>query len=289
MMIPNLTEHVKRTEREVFNGDDWAVTSSGVAVPSTYVPPARMTAVDLFSGAGGFSLGLMQAGVNVLAGVEHAPDAAVTYLANIGANPMKIHPITDADGERLEAYMNKHIAKKDKKTGLYKMSFMAGDNWPAIAKSLPAGVNPIPHFFFGDIRKLSGKKMLEAMGLKPGDINMVVGGPPCQGFSSAGKRNVMDPRNSLVFDFARIVLELQPDYIVMENVPEIVSMITPEGVPVIDAFCRMLESGNYGDYDMLKKSLTYGIDTRAAVRNGGKSSNKKEAATELVQRQMELF
>lgn len=50
------------------------------------------------------------------------------------------------------------------------------------------------------------------------DIDVVFGGPPCQGFSLMGKRDISDDRNSLVFNFLRLVLDLQPKYFVMENV-----------------------------------------------------------------------
>ncbi|MEO1466650.1 MAG: DNA cytosine methyltransferase [Cyanobacteria bacterium J06633_1] len=50
------------------------------------------------------------------------------------------------------------------------------------------------------------------------DIDVVFGGPPCQGFSLMGKRDVSDDRNSLVFNFLRLVLDLKPKYFVMENV-----------------------------------------------------------------------
>ena len=50
------------------------------------------------------------------------------------------------------------------------------------------------------------------------DIDVVFGGPPCQGFSTMGKRHLDDPRNSLVFDFMRLVVELNPKIFVMENV-----------------------------------------------------------------------
>ncbi|MBD2387567.1 DNA cytosine methyltransferase [Cylindrospermum sp. FACHB-282] len=50
------------------------------------------------------------------------------------------------------------------------------------------------------------------------DIDVVFGGPPCQGFSLIGKRSFDDPRNSLVFHFIRLVLELQPKTFVLENV-----------------------------------------------------------------------
>ncbi|MBD1936955.1 DNA cytosine methyltransferase [Microcoleus sp. FACHB-68] len=50
------------------------------------------------------------------------------------------------------------------------------------------------------------------------EIDVVFGGPPCQGFSLIGKRALDDPRNSLVFHFLRLVLDLKPKYFVMENV-----------------------------------------------------------------------
>jgi DNA (cytosine-5)-methyltransferase 1 len=50
------------------------------------------------------------------------------------------------------------------------------------------------------------------------DIDVVVGGAPCQGFSLIGKRALDDPRNNLIFHFLRIVQELQPKYFVLENV-----------------------------------------------------------------------
>ncbi len=56
-----------------------------------------------------------------------------------------------------------------------------------------------------------------------GEIDVVFGGPPCQGFSTIGKRDVEDIRNSLVFHFARVVEILNPRYFVMENVPGIAS------------------------------------------------------------------
>ena len=97
--------------------------------------------------------------------------------------------------------------------------------------------------------------MLEALGLPVGELDLVVGGPPCQGFSRAGKRNVMDERNSLLWEFARFIVELRPKAMAMENVPGIVDMMTPEGVPVLDKFCRILEDGGFGAYESFLRAL----------------------------------
>jgi DNA (cytosine-5)-methyltransferase 1 len=68
------------------------------------------------------------------------------------------------------------------------------------------------------IRELSTIGGLRSRSLRERDIDVVFGGPPCQGFSLIGKRNLEDSRNSLVFHFLRLVLELQPKFFVMENV-----------------------------------------------------------------------
>ena len=66
--------------------------------------------------------------------------------------------------------------------------------------------------------ELDGDKIREVMQFK-GDLDLVFGGPPCQGFSNMGLRDVRDPRNSLVDHYVRLVLELRPKAFVMENVP----------------------------------------------------------------------
>ena len=68
------------------------------------------------------------------------------------------------------------------------------------------------------IMDLSGENVLAAAGLKPGEISVVFGGPPCQGFSLIGHRVLDDPRNSLVREFLRMVVEVDSPYFVFENV-----------------------------------------------------------------------
>ena len=70
-----------------------------------------------------------------------------------------------------------------------------------------------------DLSKTTGAELLDRTELKPGDIDVVIGGPPCQGFSMIGSRRIDDPRNRLIFDFLRLCSELRVRYFVMENVP----------------------------------------------------------------------
>lgn len=70
--------------------------------------------------------------------------------------------------------------------------------------------------FCGDVRDLSSKKIRELT--KGAEIDFVVGGPPCQGFSTVGKGESDDPRNFLFLEFVRIVREVKPKGILIENV-----------------------------------------------------------------------
>ncbi|WP_066423449.1 DNA cytosine methyltransferase [Anabaena sp. 4-3] len=68
------------------------------------------------------------------------------------------------------------------------------------------------------IEKITGQEIRNNSLIGEKEIDVVFGGPPCQGFSLIGKRFFEDPRNSLVFHYIRVVLELQPKYFVFENV-----------------------------------------------------------------------
>ena len=72
----------------------------------------------------------------------------------------------------------------------------------------------LPH----SITELSGQYIRNLSSIKEQKIDLICGGAPCQGYSLMGKRTLDDPRNHLVKDFLRIVLELQPSYFVFENV-----------------------------------------------------------------------
>ena len=76
----------------------------------------------------------------------------------------------------------------------------------------------------GDIREIKPETLLELTGLRVGEPFMICGGPPCQPFSTAGKRlGINDPRGSLFMDFIRMIDYIRPRFFVMENVKGIVS------------------------------------------------------------------
>jgi DNA (cytosine-5)-methyltransferase 1 len=155
-----------------------------------------VTFADLFSGAGGFSVGARQAGLEKIFSVEIDADASETIRSNF---PKSIHFETPIE-------------------------LLAGDDIDA---------------------EVGGSS-----------VNIVFGGPPCQGFSVAGLRDPDDPRNKLFHDYVRIVEHLQPDFVVMENVPgiltmekgkvrrEIVNKFADVGYPGMSV--RILEAATFG-------------------------------------------
>ena len=65
------------------------------------------------------------------------------------------------------------------------------------------------------------QKLLEEAGLSFGQLDLLIGGPPCQGFSSIGNRDIKDPRNKLFWHFFRLAKETKPKIFIAENVPGI--------------------------------------------------------------------
>lgn len=77
---------------------------------------------------------------------------------------------------------------------------------------------PDTPIYHGDISKLSVEKCLELASVEPGELDILDGSPPCQGFSTAGKRDFGDDRNQLFREFVRLLRGLRPKVFVMENV-----------------------------------------------------------------------
>jgi DNA (cytosine-5)-methyltransferase 1 len=84
-------------------------------------------------------------------------------------------------------------------------------------KTFKANFPGIP-VYHGDISKLGLEECLELSGVKPGELDVLDGSPPCQGFSTSGKRKMSDPRNSLFMEFCRLLKGLKPKVFVVENV-----------------------------------------------------------------------
>lgn len=83
--------------------------------------------------------------------------------------------------------------------------------------------HPEVHTWRRNIRYLTPRRVMSALSLKVGQLDLLAGCPPCQGFSTMrtlnGSRTVTDPRNELLFEFLRFIKALRPRTIMMENVP----------------------------------------------------------------------
>lgn len=103
---------------------------------------------------------------------------------------------------------------------------------PSCCKTLRANLPVYTRVLEADIREVSGEQLLKDLGLERGEVDMIYGGPPCQSFSLAGKREGLnDPRGMLVGEFIRLVHEVLPKAFVMENVK---GMVNWEGGKVLD-------------------------------------------------------
>ncbi|MHC5722844.1 MAG: DNA cytosine methyltransferase [Nostoc sp.] len=114
---------------------------------------------------------------------------------------------------------------------------------------------PQCHHFSGNIEQFDSHNWLQQIGLP--EVNLVIGGPPCQGFSVAGKRDHKDPRNRLFYEFVRVVSEIRPWYVVMENVPGI---LTIQNGDVKKAIIEAFESIGYPNISVaILESAAYGV------------------------------
>ncbi|MGJ5673328.1 MAG: DNA cytosine methyltransferase [Nostochopsis sp.] len=116
---------------------------------------------------------------------------------------------------------------------------------------------PFWSIFCKSLVDITGEEIRKNSSIGDREIDVVFGGPPCQGFSLIGKRFIDDPRNSLVFHFIRLVLDLQPKYFVFENVKgmtigkhkEFISKIIREfeiSKYKINQHYQVLNAANYG-------------------------------------------
>ncbi len=159
-----------------------------------------LVAADLFSGAGGLSLGFQQAGYHVAFANDISADYAHTYQRN--------HPGTE--------------------------------------------------FFQESVEHLSASRIFKATGMRKGDIDVLIGGPPCQGFSiNAPRRSQEDARNQLFQHYGRLVLEgLRPKVVVMENVPGMLSLDSGE---FVKAIYNLFQGAGYRMQHMVLCAAHYGI------------------------------
>ncbi len=120
-----------------------------------------------------------------------------------------------------------------------------------------AANHPLTQVDSRDIRQVDARKVRSVLGLKRGELDLVAGGPPCQGFSiNAPKRSMEDSRNHLFREYLRFVAEFQPRAVMIENVPGMVSF---EGGATLDAILESLKRLGYDADVRILYAPHYGI------------------------------
>lgn len=115
---------------------------------------------------------------------------------------------------------------------------------------------PDTKIYHGDIHDLSVEKVLEITGLNPGELDIFDGSPPCQGFSTAGKRDFCDPRNQLYNEYIRLLRGLQPKVFVMENVS---GMVKGKMKLIFADILKELKASGYQVSARLMNSMYYNV------------------------------
>ena len=131
----------------------------------------------------------------------------------------------------------------------------ANDIWQPAADTYVANHKKVK-YIVEDISKINGDILLVNTGYKKNDIDVIIGGPPCQGFSTLGKRFIDDPRNKLFKEYVRIVREIKPKIFVMENVSGILSM---EKGRVLENIIKSFKSIGYKIEYKLLNAAEYGV------------------------------
>lgn len=131
----------------------------------------------------------------------------------------------------------------------------ANDIWQPAAKTYMAN-HPNTRYIVEDIANITGDDLLKKTGYQKKDIDIIIGGPPCQGFSTLGKRFIDDPRNKLFKEYVRIVNDIRPKFFVMENVSGILSM---EGGKVLKSILKSFNEIGYKLEYRLLNAAEYGV------------------------------
>src|SRR5208283_299001 len=109
-----------------------------------------------------------------------------------------------------------------------------------------------------DIAQISPLLVLKQLGIKRGELDIVIGGPPCQGFSASNKktRNLQNPNNHMVYKFVDFVSQTKPKWVVMENVS---GMNTFEEGRVRDSLLKLFEEWGYTVDYLILNAADFGV------------------------------
>lgn len=136
---------------------------------------------------------------------------------------------------------------------------------------------PYGRTFCADVSKITGAEIRENSDIGDREIHLVAGGPPCQGISMIGRRAIDDPRNALLKEFVRVVLELKPRYFLMENVAglmvgnhrqlldEVVELFEDSDEYTVVTPVKVLQAADYGTPQSRRRMILLGARKDVAL------------------------
>lgn len=231
--------------------------------------------VELFSGCGGMSLGLESAGFTRLLANEISPMAAETFAYNLveGArsggcpDPQEVGSWNKYFSFLTDSPFKPGVAKDEKSYRNWKNHRSPGLNPEGKAKNiLIEGASP--NLLVGNAENLASilERLKEhgspRLWKEFHNIEILAGGPPCQSFSLAGKRQKDHPRNSLFWAFVRIAEVFRPKVILFENVVGITKSFRDEGGEEFHPWfevCRAFRSAGYIPIPSLVNAAYFGV------------------------------
>jgi len=193
--------------------------------PEILWPEMDLTFADFFCGAGGFSLGLINAGLKCISAMDIAPDALWTYWYNLCYKGWS-HFYADPENPEIKRMKKSNMWNNGETSNAF---FPNGipDNWlsPAIKEPMPC-----LNLFMYSIMDIEPEEWMQMCKVRPGDIRIFVGGPPCQGFSTSNsQRSILDARNQLPIRFIYYCKICKPEIVLIENVPGILTLGKKKG------------------------------------------------------------
>ncbi len=117
----------------------------------------------------------------------------------------------------------------------------ANDILPNMAKAYSIN-HPTVKVYVEDIKKFNAKKIENDLHIKASEIDIIIGGPPCQAYSTVGKRLIDDPRGKLFQEYYRVLKEFNPKLFLFENVKGLLSM---QGGELLETICSLFKSLGY--------------------------------------------
>ena len=132
---------------------------------------------------------------------------------------------------------------------------VAADKWGPAAASYRLNF-PDHVLVETDLGELRPQELLDAAGIEPGEVDLVAGGPPCQGFSIQRIGSDADARNSLVLKFGEIVAKVRPKMFLMENVP---GLLGKRGHELAEAFRAAMVAAGYDVRSEIVDAADYGV------------------------------